>query len=122
MFSIGQTYTRDEIYAAVGGSKQAYIPTKNGCVVAICVRTDLNPRAPREILCGTGPIIAKAGRALASTTGKVPVFVKQAVNEWEYAGLYRVVGAHTSGTRFHALVSGSGRSPRDISIAIEMAP
>ena len=121
MFKIGTTYTRDEIHAEVGGSKQAYIPTLNGSVVAVCVKTDLNPRAPRELLCGTGPVIGKTGALLASTSFKVPVFLKKQANRWEYVGLYQPVGAYTSGPRFNAMVAGSGRPPGDVSIAIEMA-
>ena len=122
MFKIGTTYTRDEIHAAVGGSKQAYIPTLNGAVTAVCVKTDLNPRAPRELLCGVGPVIAKTGAMLASSSHKVPVFIKKEVNQWEYVGLYRAAASYTSGPRFNAMVAGSGRSPSDVSVAIEMAP
>ena len=122
MFKIGTTYTRDQIHAVVGGSKQAYIPTLNGSVVAVCVKTDLNPRAPRELLCGVGPIIAKTGALLASTPHKVPVFIKKAVNVWEYMGLYRPAASYTSGPRFNAMVAASGRLPSDVSVAIEMLP
>lgn len=80
MFTIGTTYTRDEIHAAVGGSKQSYIPTVDGSVVAVCVKPGLNPRAPRELLCGTGPVIAKTGALLAATPHQVPVFIKRGVN------------------------------------------
>ena len=38
-------------HTACGGSKQAFLPTKNGKVVAACLRTDLNPHAPDVILC-----------------------------------------------------------------------
>jgi hypothetical protein len=122
MFKTGTAYTRDEIHAAVGGSKQWYIPTVNGAVVAVCVTPELNPRAPQELLCGRGPVIAKTAATLAATTYKVPVFMKRGVNQWEYAGLFRAVGSHTSGPRFNAMVAGSGRSPSDVSIAIELAP
>ena len=122
MFKTGTTYTRDQIHAAVGGSKQAYIPTLNGSVVAVCLKPSLNPRAPREVLCGTGPVIAKTGAMLAATTHRVPFFMKKGVNEWEYVGLYRAVASHTSGPKFNAMVAGSGRSPNDVSVAIEMAP
>lgn len=51
MFSVGRDYTRDEIHAKVGGSKQSYLPTKNSAVVAACITHGLNPRAPQVILC-----------------------------------------------------------------------
>jgi hypothetical protein len=122
MFKKGTRYTRDEIHAAVGGSKQWYIPTVNGSIVAVCVTPKLNPRAPRELLCGRGPVIAKTGAILAATTRKVPVFMKRGVNQWEFAGFFRTVGSHTSGPRFNAMVAGSGRLPSDVSVAIELAP
>jgi len=122
MFKIGATYTRDQIHSSVGGSKQAYIPTLNGSVVAICVQLNLNPGAPRELLCGIGPVIAKSAQLLASTAHKVPVFVKKDVNQWEYTGLYRPIASHTSGPRFNAMLAGSGRPPSDVSLAIEMSP
>ena len=121
MFKIGQTYTRDQIHDAVGGSKQAYIATVKGSVVAVCVKSTLNPRAPRELLCGVGPIIAKTGAILAATTQLVPIFIKKEVNVWEYMGMYRPMASHTSGSRFATMVSGSGRLPADVSVAIEMA-
>jgi hypothetical protein len=122
MFRVGASYTRDEIHDAVGGSKQAYIPTKGGSVVAVCVTTRLNPRAPKEILCGNGPQIAKAGLALASTTSGVPLFIKRSVNDWEYRGLFRVVGSYKSGNIFNAMVQGTGRQTANVTIAIELAP
>ena len=120
MFKVGNFYTRDEIHAEVGGSKQAYIPTLNCSVVAVCVKRDLNPRAPRELLCGVGPVIAKTGAWLALTKGKVPVFVKQSVNNWKYMGSHRVVGSYASGPRFRAMLVGSGRLQKDVSLAIEL--
>lgn len=120
-FKLGTTYTRDEIHAAVGGSKISAIPTLNDAVVALCIRTDLNAKAPREILCGTGPVMAKAGNILASTRGKVPVFLKKKVNQWEYKGLFRVVASYRAGPRFDAMVAGSGRSLSSVSIAVELA-
>jgi hypothetical protein len=84
MFQVGSEYTRDQIHAHCGGSKQSYLPTVKGQVVAACLTPKLNPRVPAVILCGRGPVIAAAGVALASQTGAIPVFVKRGVNRWEY--------------------------------------
>jgi hypothetical protein len=54
-FVLGQTYTRNEIHEAVGGSKQAYLPRKNGLVVCGAFTRELNPEAPNVILSGFGP-------------------------------------------------------------------
>ena len=120
-FTFGVTYTRNEIYAALGGSKRSAIPTVNGVVVAVCIRTDLNANAPAEFLCGAGPTMVKTGNLLASTAGKFPVFIKQRVNHWQYRGLYRVAASHRVGPIFDAMVVRSGRSPSSVSVAIELA-
>lgn len=119
-FELGVTYTRDQIHAAVGGSTQSAIPTLNGTVVALCIKADLNAKAPREFLCGVGPVRIKAANLLASTKGKVPVFTKTNVNQWNYEGLFSVAASHRSGPRFDAMVAGSGRSLSSVSVAIEL--
>jgi len=120
-FVLGATYSRDQIHASVGGSKRTAIPTVNGVVVAVCIRTDLNARAPREFVCGAGPIMAKAGNLLAASTHRFPVFIKLQVNQWQYRGLFSVVAAHRSGRKFAAMVAGSGRSLSSVSVAVELA-
>lgn len=120
-FKFGAVYTRNEIHAAVGGSKRSAIPTFNDAVVALCIRADLNAKAPGEFLCGAGPVMAKAGKLLASTTANMPVFIKRKVNQWEYKGLFGVVASHISGPRFDAMVAESGRSLSSVSIAVELA-
>ena len=119
-FELEATYTRDQIHAVVGGSKRSAIPTLNGAVVALCIRTDLNAKAPRELLCGVGPVRVKAANLLASTTGRVPVFIKTNVNQWDYKGLFCVAASHRSGPRFDAMVAGSGRLLSSVSVAIEL--
>lgn len=121
MFKIGSEYTRDEIHEHLGGSKQAYLPTVSGHVVAVCVKPGLNPRAPNVVLCGDRRVIASAGAALAKQREPLPVFVKRATNRWEYQGMLRVIASHSSGPQFDALVAGSGRNPSDVSRAIQLA-
>ena len=121
MFTIGSEYTRDEIHENLGGSKQSYLPTVAGTVVAACLTPELNPRAPNIVLCGRGPVIAAAGAALAKQTQPVPVFVKRGTNRWEFRGRLKVVGAYSSGPQFSALVAGSGRQASDVSLAIQLA-
>jgi hypothetical protein len=63
--------------------------------------------------------MAAAGAALAEQNEPLPVFVKRAVNRWQFQGTLRVVASHTSGPTFASLIAGSGRSPSDVSLAIE---
>ena len=122
MFSIGRAYTRNEIHAHVGGSKQTYLPTKDGSVVAACLTRELNPRAPNVVLCGRGEHIARAGALLAQQHTAIPVFLKRAVNRWEYQGKFTVAGSHTSGEQFESLIAGSGRELSDVSRVILLEP
>ena len=121
MFSIGRDYTRDEIHAKVGGSKQSYLPTKNGAVVAACLTRVLNPQAPRVILCGRGAIIEPTGELLAQQLSAIPVFLKRDVNRWEYQGLFKAAASYTSGPEFNGYVSRSGRPPSEVSRVVVMS-
>ena len=67
-------------------------------------------------------MMAKTGAMLAASTYKVPFFIKRRVNEWEYMGLYRSAASYASGARFSEMVTGSGRAPNDVSMAIELQP
>jgi hypothetical protein len=118
MFIIGRDYTRNQIHAHLGGSKQSYLPTKNGEVVAACLTKELNPRAPQVVLCGLGERIAPAGEALAQQSVPIPVFIKRAPNRWEYQGMFRVKESFTGGQDFVQLVTGSGRAASDVSRAV----
>ena len=116
---IDREYTRDEIYDLVGGgSKQSYLPTLKGVVLAACLRKDHNPDAPEVILCGQGPIIVASGTALATQRNPIPVFVKIATKRWKFHGCFTVKASYTSGPRFNKFVRDSGR--RDVSRVIEL--
>lgn len=120
MFMLCREYTRDEIHARVGGSKQSYLPTKAGIVVAACLTKELNPGAPQVILCGQGERITPAGEVLSRQHLAIPVFVKRAVKRWEFQGRFTVSDSYTSGPEFERLVSGSGRAASDVSRAVVM--
>ena len=121
MFSIGRDYTRDEIHAKVGGSKQSYLPTKNGAVVAACLTRVLNPQAPRVILCGRGAKIEPTGELLAQQLYAIPVFLKRDVNRWEYQGDFKAAASYTSGPAFDMRVAVSWRPAAEVSRVVEMS-
>jgi hypothetical protein len=91
-FTIGQTYTRTEISAALGGSKMTYLPQREGRIVCGCFVPiqGKNPNAPEEILAGTGPLVERKAEILCAQEGAIPVFLKWAANQWEYRGEYEV--------------------------------
>jgi hypothetical protein len=90
MFEIDKNYTRDYINAVCGGSKQAFLPTRNGKVVAACLRLDLNPQAPDVIVCNDGAAARAAGKTLARQTGAIPVFIKLETDLFRYVGQFAV--------------------------------
>jgi hypothetical protein len=113
-FRIGCFYSRNEISSVLGGGTVWYIPTVNKKVVAVCVRKDLNPRAPEIVYCGRGILIESTGKILASETAPVRVFVKHEINAWRYEGKFKVSSSHTSGARFQQLTR-THRDPSSIS-------
>jgi len=96
MFEIGKDYTREQIHRVCGGSKQAFLPTKNGKVVAVCLRPDLNPGAPDTIVCSSSAAARAAGRTLAAQTDPVPVFIRSATDKYRYAGDFTAAGSLTT--------------------------
>jgi len=89
MFKFGSEYTRSEIHAAIGGSMQACLLTKDCHVVGVCFVRTKNPEGPKIILVGHGPQKERAAAALAKQAESVPVFAKKAVDRWEYLGAYK---------------------------------
>ena len=74
MFELSKQYSREAIHSACGGSKQAFLPAKNGRVVAACLRMDLNPQAPDVIICDGSASARAAGRTLAAQRDAIPVY------------------------------------------------
>lgn len=120
MFDVGREYTRKEIHEHVGGDLVSYLPTKHGAVVAACLTQRLNPQAPNVIICGSGPQIAAAGEALSSQVYAIPVFLKHAVNRWEYRGLFKPARSYTSGPELESYVQRAGRPRGEVSRVVIM--
>jgi hypothetical protein len=89
---IETVYTRPEIQAALGGQPRDYLPYSRavGRIVAACLTTELNPEAPNIILCGSSAVVALRGEQLCQQGGTIPVFVREAPNQWRHKGMYRV--------------------------------
>jgi hypothetical protein len=93
-FTIGQTYSREQISGVLGGSHQSYLPTVNRRVVCGCFWRipELNPDAPEKVLYGSGPIVQQNARFVSRQSGPIPVFLCQDHGKWEYVGRYRCTG------------------------------
>jgi hypothetical protein len=96
MFELNKEYTREAIHSACGGSKQAFLPAKNGRVVAACLRMDLNPQAPDVIICDGSASARAAGRTLAAQRDAIPVFIKIEVDSFRFVGLFAVTESLTA--------------------------
>jgi hypothetical protein len=86
---IGEYYSREEISRVLGGSSWTYLPRDRGKVVSGCFRTDLNPKAPEEILVGYGKLRVSSAMRLVEQNTPIPVFIQRASAQWEFIGYYR---------------------------------
>jgi hypothetical protein len=66
-----------------------YLRERNGRIVCACLRADLNPSAPWEILVGKEESHIRQAELLAREPSPIPVFVKEAVDQWEYWGNFQ---------------------------------
>ena len=91
---LGQKYSRVEISKMLGGSQVAYLPYKDGEVVCGCFDPSPkhNPRAPTEVLFGSGPIVEETAEIVNRQSTAIPIFIQRASAQWEYVGNYRCTG------------------------------
>jgi hypothetical protein len=94
-FVLGQTYTRTEIQAALGGSAIHFLPHENDRVLCGCFRKDYNPEAPHVVIPGSGPIIEHSARLFCSQDYAIPIFLRQRANFWEYIGDFKAEKSST---------------------------
>lgn len=87
---LGDTFSRAEIRALLGGSVQETFPHVGGRVVAGCFHPGYHPYAPFVVLPGWGPGIRRWAEALETQAESIPCFLKRGANAWEYVGRFRV--------------------------------
>lgn len=110
VFERGKLYSREMIHQVIGGgSRQTYLPTRGGLVLAAFLKRSLNPDAPEVILPGTGPLIEGNAEVLRRQRQPIPVFLKEA-DGWCYAGRYRASSRRPTADE---LTSQKRRSGRD---------
>ena len=120
MFELNKNYTRQFIHGICGGSKQAFLPTKDGKVVAACLRPDLNPNAPDVIICSGAAASRAAGRTLARQGGTIPVFIKMEADLFRYVGQFAVTDSMTSPADYAPYVRNSSFTTGQVSRVIKM--
>jgi len=118
MFTPGNEYTRREIHAHLGGSVVSCLPTFNGAIVAACLSKKFSPSAPEVVLCGRGVRTTPISALFARQKTAVPVFIKSALNRWQYRGRFHVDQSFSSGDRFEGFIVGSGRPVASVSYVV----
>jgi hypothetical protein len=108
-FKRGALYSLDDIAAVVGGERQSYLPQRGGAVVCGRFTRDMNPKAPYEVLVGDLPRVAAKARLLVEQGGTIPVFVKEAPNEWRFHGLMSPARFVTERRTVEARAGAAGR-------------
>ena len=84
------TITTIELATLTSGG-DSYIRTKNNVVKGLAITKQKNPAAPAIITVSKGPRIIKNAELLANTKMAVPTYIKLGVNQWRFAGNYKVV-------------------------------
>ena len=92
----GASYTRDEISSILGGSKQSFLPDKDGEVVCGCFNPKYNPDAPEIVIVtwsgdsDEGPGVHRVSELMIRQRGSIPVFLKEKANRWVYQGRHQL--------------------------------
>ena len=119
VFEKGKVYGYDEIYKSLeGGSHGHYLLFKGDTVYAAFLSLELNPEAPHVVLVGMGPVIQKAGEALAVQNTPLPVFIKQSTDHWRYEGRFQSLGKLKPSTT-EEMARAADRS--DVAFAVALA-
>jgi len=120
MFDLNKDYSREDIHAAVGGNKEAFLPGYRGKIVAACLRPELNPKAPEYIVCNSGAAARAAGHMLSRQRDPIPVFIRQSTNRYRYVGQFAVEESYTNEVDCVPHIGGTGFNSRQVSRVIRL--
>lgn len=109
---VGKKYTHDFICKTFGGDAKSgtYLPQSQKTILCGCFTDTMNPEAPEVVLVGNGPRILPKAEKLKAQGGSIPVFMKRAVNQWEYKGRYELVSLSTNLKDFEAKAVAADRN------------
>jgi hypothetical protein len=94
---VGELYSLREQYEMHGGNMQRCAPDKDGRVLLLRVKPDLNPDAP-GIIDWEAPNDPWVKTIQEQTQQKpLPVYVRRRPNEWEHMGQFCVARVATDG-------------------------
>ena len=106
-FAPGQTFSREQICRMLGGSDKECLPYSHGLVLCGCFNPQRHPEAPAVILVGNGYIVQHGAKLLCAQKQPIPVFIRRADKQWEFAGYYAVERATTDPQELAAHHQGS---------------
>lgn len=83
-----KTITTKQLAQILAGG-DSYIRTKGGVVKGLAITIAKNPEAPEIIIVGKKPRVVANAHVLLKSNKPVPVYLKQAINNWKYIGIYK---------------------------------
>lgn len=86
---VGGVYSWSEVQRNWFG-EQTYLAKRNGRIVCATLTREHNPRAPEVLLVGNKAKNMERGELFCAQGGPIPVFIKEAPNEWHYHGRFKV--------------------------------
>lgn len=86
----GQLYSCEDMSRMHGGDLRSTLPVKEGEVMLIRFKRQMNPDGPELMDHGDGAAAPGKIEALHATTGGLPVYEYQSAGSWEYLGCYQV--------------------------------
>jgi predicted HNH restriction endonuclease len=105
---VGCRYTWKEVEKNWHG-EQTYLAKRDGRIVCATLVKESNPEAPEVMIVGSKPRNMQRAEEFCEQGGSIPMFIKHAVNQWEFMGHYELVSFATDRDtlRRHERVAGS---------------
>ena len=69
-FKKDHEYSFDEIFSALGGEAQSYLPQRDGKIVCGRFTRKMNPEAPHEVLSGDLPKVRRGVNSIGGRYGQ----------------------------------------------------
>lgn len=90
----GQRYSWQDVEAKWHG-EQTFLAKRDGRIVCATLVKDSNPEAPEVMVVGNKPRNMRRAEEYCEQGGVLPVFIKHAVNQWEFVGHFEFVSFAT---------------------------
>jgi predicted HNH restriction endonuclease len=88
---IGKLYSWKEVTKNWGGD-ETYLSKRGGRIVCATLDAEKNPDAPDVMVVGHKTLNKRRAEEFCRQKGPIPIFIKEAKNQWRYKGRYSVAG------------------------------